>query len=148
MKIYRPIFFIMIFLLGSCQSHDQSEHHAFDKVKQDKESTDPTPEVVAKPIPQSSEKIIYIDSFQLFLSEMNRIILQNEAKIKSIKSTPNISIKLLKKVTVLEKSNNEIRSELDAYEIRKREEWNNFKQELRKKCSAINSDFSEMEAKK
>ncbi len=138
------ICFQVLMVFAACQSNDYNEHKAFDKVKLDKENHVVSVDTVT-PAPRK-EPIKYdcIDSFQLFESEVIRLITRNENKIKTIKGTPNVSMKLLKRVTTIEKANNEMRLLLTAYETKELERWLAFKLQMRTDLEMLNNDILEL----
>lgn len=144
--------FIGIFFI-SCESHEQKAD-AFEIVKEgkmspseeetlDKEVVVPTEKT--EPIAvKTVEPVIVIDEWTSFILETGKKIKRNENKIKEIKSTPDASSKLLKKVIVLEKDNNSLNQQIETYKQEEKVRWATFKAKINQDASTISLGLKEV----
>ena len=140
-KIVTACFSIMIFV--SCKSHEQKADGAFEIVKQEKllskDSNVISKEIIEEPKKaEPVKKIETQDEWTKFKMETEKKILSNEKKIKEIKVIPNADAKLLRKITSLEKDNNDLRRQLDQYSEDVKVKWENFK-------ATMNHDVNEID---
>lgn len=139
----------LVMMLASCQSHEQKADDAFDVVKQDKMLLKDS-NMSSKEIIQEPKKIEFVkksetpDEWTKFKFETEKKILTNEKKIKEIKSIPNANAKLLRKVTNLEKDNNNLRRQMDEYKEEVKVKWENFKVKMNHDVNEIGIELKDM----
>ncbi len=168
--IFRTTIFIVLalalmslFLFSSCESHEQTADDAFELVKQEKKdgtydstvivtdtlSTISTPQVV-KEQPVTSRNILIqkktenIDEWMLFKTEIEKKIIVNEKKITAVKSTSTTNSKLLKKLTILEKENNDLRRQMNEYTEEMKIKMETFKANLNQNVSNIDLEIKDL----
>lgn len=138
---------LLIFLLVSCESKEQKNDSAYDRFKkekmQPKDSTEELVQITKTTMPVS--KIKHQDEWSLFKLEIENKILKNEARIKEIKSTPNTNAKLLKKVTLLEKDNNDLRQQMIEYNDEAKAKWESFKTTINHNANEIDMELKDMQ---
>lgn len=130
-------------ILTSCQSHEQKIDDAFEIVKQEKliskDSVLDSVEIILETKKIEQVKIIdNVDDWSKFKTETEKKIITNEKKIKELKSIPNTDSKLLKKITNLEKDNNDLRKKMNVYKEEQKVQWENFK-------TMMNHDVNEID---
>jgi uncharacterized protein YlzI (FlbEa/FlbD family) len=133
-----------------CESHEQSAD-AFDSAKRPdvlemspNESGSMAEEVI--PVAEKTVPIVIktvapvaaVDSWVSFITEIEKKIKLNEHKIEEIKNTPDASSRLLKKVISLEKENNNLNQEIEAYKQEENVRWVTFKAKIYQEANAIN----------
>ncbi len=136
-------FFFSIIILVSCGSNEQKADDAFDRVRIEKmiltDSNIISKEGIAEQKKTTSfKKCENHDEWGKFKSETEKKILSNENKIVAMKSIPKASGKLIRKVTSLEKDNNDLRRQMDEYNEEVKVKWENFK-------VMINHDVNEID---
>jgi hypothetical protein len=72
------------------------------------------------------KKIETQDEWTKFKNEVEKKIHLNENKIKEIKGLPNTNAALLRKVTNLEKDNNDLKLRMDEYKEEMKVKWEMF----------------------
>jgi len=119
-------------ILVSCGSHEKKTDDAFDRVKKERMlSKDST--IISKaiaPEPKVSElvkKNENPDEWTRYKIETEKKIHANEIIIREIKALPKANASLLRKVTGLEKENNDLRVKMDEYNEEVKVKWENFK---------------------
>lgn len=132
--------FLSLLFLTSCQSHEQNTDEAFESFKEGKlmsEANDSSSK-------ETNDKLIKTDTiktgkikteiikenqneWEKFKLEIEKKILVNKNKIKEIKNIPGADTKLLRKVSSLEKDNNNLRKKMDEYKEEEKMHWENFK---------------------
>lgn len=146
------LLFFSVFILFSCKSHEQKADVAFELVKEEKMMPKDSDSVITKitePVDKKASsddrnKQENIDEWSKFKIETERKILMNENKIKKIKGIPNVNIELLRKVTFLEKDNNDLRMQLDEYNEEVKMRWEKFKEKINEDANQIGSELNEM----
>lgn len=135
--------FVTAMVLVSCESHEKPADDAFERVKEEKMISNDS-DIVSKEIIQEPKKTKLVkknaspDEWAKFKTETEKKIASNENKIKEIKGIPNANAKLLRKVTILEKENNDLRRQMDEYKEEVKVKWESFKQ-------TINHDVNEID---
>lgn len=136
-------------LIASCESREQKADDAFDRVKQAKEesagqgvlvteiSKQPTASVTIK-------KIEKPDEWTAFRGETEKKVAANDTLIKAIKSNPNSSSKMLKKLANLEKDNNDLRKQLDEYREEVKVKWETFKANMNEQANEIEVELKDI----
>jgi len=136
-----------LFILVSCESHEQKADDAFDIVKAEKLRIKDTI-VIENKIPETSTKVFSVKEIESdwskFKNEIEKKIFLNENIIKEIKSNPNVNAKLLKKVTSLEQDNNELRKKMDQYKEEVEVMWENFKTEINHSVNDIGIELKDI----
>ena len=125
---------LLVLFVVSCVSHQQKPDDAYDRFKQKKMLTKDSV-VNNKKILQDAlktdvtvvKKKETTDEWALFRIEIERKIHANENKISEMKSIQNASANLLKRVSVLENNNNDLRKQLDEFNEEVKVKWESFK---------------------
>lgn len=138
--------FILSITLNSCESKVQSANSAFEQIQEDKKTEKDSifiiKEVIQEPKKIKKEKAVeMVDGWTLFKMEMENTILQNESLVKELKSIPNTNSKLLKKITYLEKDNNDLRKEIDDYKLAEKNNLEIFQSKLRLNANDIKTEL-------
>ena len=168
--IFRTTIFIALalalmslFLFSSCESHEQTADDAFELVKQEKKagtydtisivndtiSSVSKPQVV-KETPVISKVVIVqkkaenLDEWTVFKLEVEKKILNNESKIKVVKSNSSSNSKLLKKLITLEKENNDLRRQMNEYAEEMKIKMETFKANLNQNVSNIDLEIKDL----
>ena len=136
-------------ILVSCASHGQKGDDAFERVKEEKMLPKDS-NAISKEIIEEPKKIEPIkknetqDEWTKFKIETEKKIISNENKIKAIKIIPNTNAKLLRKVTSLEKDNNDLRRQMDEYKEEVKAKWENFKATMNHDINEIDIELKDM----
>lgn len=139
-------------LLFSCESKEQNMDDAFAQVKEEKmlleDSINDSQEIVEDSI-TTVVKIqqVTINEWSSFMLEIEKKINRNEQTIKAIKSIPNYSVKLFKKVATLEETNNNLKIKIKDYQEDEKLKMENFKQTIHLEAQEIDSQLNEMTLK-
>lgn len=140
-----------LMILASCESHEQKADDAFERVKEEKMEPQPKDSnVTSKEIIQTSKKITTIkkienlDEWSKFKAETEKKILVNENQIKEIKDTPSLNAKSLRKVTRLEKENNDLRKQMDEYREEAKMTWEKFKAKMDHSVNEIDIELKDL----
>ncbi len=147
-KTYLSAFFFAL-LLTACESHEQKPDEAYKKVKWDKTQSEEAPAIIKATVPKTVQpaeikKIDMPTEWQTYRIEMENRIKATEAKIEDIKATANLKAKDLKKLSVLEKSNNDLRNELNEFNREVKIQWESFKMEMAEVMGQIDTDLQEL----
>jgi len=148
-----------ILILYSCESHVKKADDDFTLYKenkmQQKEIVPITKEITPEPkkIVQESKKIdpepkrmhhekksVNLDAWTIFKSQTIEKICANETEIEKLRNSPTANAKMLKKVSALEKENNDFRRQMDEYNQKMKVSFENFK-------TAINHHVDEIDIK-
>lgn len=135
----------MIFI--SCGSHEQKPDDAFDRVKKERMISNDS-NFVSKEIIQESMKTEVVkktenpDEWTRFRIETEKKIHLNEKKIKEIRSLPNADASLLRKVSNLEKDNNDQRIRIDKYNEEVKAKWEMFKASMNHNVNEIGIELN------
>jgi hypothetical protein len=143
--------FITLTLL-SCESHEQKADEAFEKVKAEKSMPMDTvfieKEFIAEP--KKAKEMVkneVQDEWLKFKTETEKKIIVNEILIKQIKNTPNLSVKLIRKLLRLEKDNDDIRNQMEEYQIKLKEVWSDFKLKTIANVANIDAELKDLRVK-
>ena len=140
---------LLVMILVSCASHGQKGDAAFERVKEEKmlpkDSNAISKEIIVEPKKiEPIKKNETQDEWTRFKIETEKKIISNENKIKAIKITPNTNAKLLRKVTSLEKDNNDLRRQMDEYKEEVKAKWENFKATMNHDINEIDIELKDM----
>ena len=139
-------------LLFSCESKEQNMDDAFAQVKEEKmlleDSINDSQEIVEDSI-TTVVKIqqVKINEWSSFMLEIEKKIILNEQTIKTIKSIPNYSVKLFKKVATLEETNNNLKIKIKDYQEDEKLKMENFKQTIYLEVQEIDNQLNEITLK-
>jgi hypothetical protein len=136
---------LALFILTSCESHEQKLNDAFDRFKEEKMmSTDDKGVIKETAIKTDKLEPVKIkentDEWVNFKIHIEKIILTNENKAKKIKQSPETNVKLLKRISRLEKDNVDLKRQLKEYE-------EEVKLNLEKFKKKINDEVNDMDSK-
>ncbi len=140
---------LIAILLFSCESKEQNIDDAFAQVKEEKmllaDSINDAQEIVEDSI-TTVVKIqqVTINDWTDFVLEIDKQIKKNEQTIVAIKSIPNYSIKLLKKVTSLEETNNNLKIKIAEYQENEKLKKKDFKEAIHLEAIEIDAQLKEM----
>lgn len=144
-------FALMIFV--SCESPDHKTDDAFEQVKEEKmmakDSFNPQKEITKVETKVATKVEIItknesVDEWKKFKFETEKRILMNENKIKEIKGIPDSNTKLYKKVTTLEKDNNDLRKQMDEYNEEMKMKWESFKVKINHEVNQIGIELQDI----
>ena len=138
---------LSVILLVSCKSHEQKTDDAFEQIKEEKKLTNDSDKInnamvvekskvlpdSGKVIPQTKKAIP--DERTQFKIETTKKIETNQSKIKQMKASPDAGMS--RKVTSLEKDNNNLMIKMDEYNKDEKMKWELFK-------ANINQDVNEI----
>ena len=139
-------------LLFSCESKEQNMDDAFAQVKEEKmlleDSINDSQEIVEDSI-TTVVKIqqVTINEWSSFMLEIEKKIILNEQTIKTIKSIPNYSVKLFKKVATLEETNNNLKIKIKDYQEDEKLKMENFMETIHLEAQEIDNQLNEMTLK-
>ncbi len=144
-------FFLIIFV--SCESPEQKTDDAFEHVKEEKmiakdsfnadnETTKMVTKLAAKV--EVVTKNESVDEWKKFKLDTEKRILMNENKIKEIKGIPDSNPKLYRKVTTLEKNNNDLRRQMDEYNEEMKVKWESFKVKINHDVNEIGIELQDI----
>lgn len=138
---------LIAIFMSSCESRQQKPDDAFERVKQVRMmSTDSS--FVSEEIIQESMKTEPVkkseiqDEWTKYKNEMEKKIRANENKIKEIKGLPDVNDALLRKVTVLEKTNNDLRVKMDEYKEEVKVKWETFQASMNHNVNEIEIELN------
>jgi hypothetical protein len=146
-----PICFAVL-ILYSCESHVKKADDDFSLYKENKmqsqETISTTKEITQAPkkIDQEPKRADQVrknespDEWTLFKRVTDKRIQANEKKIEALRNNPTENAKVLKKVSALEKDNNNLRSQMDEYNEKMKVSFDKFK-------TTINHDVDEIDIK-
>jgi hypothetical protein len=123
---------LTVALIASCGPRVQKPDDAFTLVKKERMLSDDS-SFVSKEVIQASMKTLPakniepVDEWTKFRLETEKKIHSNENSIQKIKSLPGISNSLRKKLTNLEKDNNNLKMSLNEYPEEVKAKWEAFK---------------------
>jgi len=126
--------YLSVGIFTACKPHEQKTDDAFEQVKEEKELTNDSDiindammlqKTKLKSVP-AAKKIIR-DEQTLFRIETVKKIQNNEKQIKVIKAFPDANAGLNKKITSLEKENNNLTITMDEYKKDEKLRWELFK---------------------
>lgn len=140
-------FSLLIFV--SCESPEQKTDDAFELVKEEKMMAKDSfnPQKEATKVTTKVEIITKnesIDEWKKFKLETEKRIVMNENKIKEIKGIPDSNPKLYRKVTTLEKNNNDLRKQMDEYNEEMKLKWESFKVKINHDVNEIGIELQDI----
>jgi hypothetical protein len=129
-------------LFSSCESREQNTDDAFEIIKEEKmlsnDSNYVLKAMLQEPVKTKlSKNIEKPDEWTAFNIEIENKILNNEKKIIEMKKKSNSNSNLLRKVINIEKTNNDLRNQMNDYKEEVKLKWETFK-------SSINHDVDEI----
>lgn len=137
-------------LFCSCESHEQKADDAFENFKEDKMNLKDTI-IIEKLVPSTENQINKIEKlseFEKFKKEIEKKVLANENKIKTIKLTPNPNSKLFKRVLSLENDNKNLKNQFDLYQEELKKNFETFKNKLNLDVNEIDSELTALSSEK
>ena len=140
--------YFLAMILISCESHEQKVDDAFNHIKEEKMLKNDS-NVISKALFQEKIKTKPVikndqDEWVKFKIETEDKILKNEAKIKEIKSIPDMGMGLNRKVAHLEKDNNDLRMEMDEFKEETKVRWENFKLKMDHDANEIGIELKDI----
>lgn len=140
---------LLINILPACDSKDQKTDEAFERVKEEKMSSNNSGVNNSDTIKEETKtklekKVDNCDEWAEFKSETESKILINERKIKEIKNLPNTNGKLFRKVVFIERDNDDLRDQMIQYNKETKERWEKFKMKINQNVSDINLELKEI----
>lgn len=120
--------------LFACESHEKKADDAFEIAKAERGLTKETDTNKKAEVITS---VKYQSEWSKFKMAIDKEILSNEKRIKDLRSIPNASSSMLKKVSFIEKENNNLKKQMDVYNEEVKLKWENFK-------VALNHDLNEI----
>lgn len=142
--------FLMPLILFSCESQEQNIDDAFAEVKKEKmfleDSINDSQEMVNDSLKTTVVQIqqITVNNWTVFIQELDKKIIKNEQIIAALKSTPNYSIKLLKKVASLEENNSDLKRKVTEYQNDEKLKMEDFKKTILIETKEIDTQLNEM----
>jgi|GEM_PF-2361630 len=138
--LYKSV--IAIVLLASCESHEQKSDEAFNQFKVEKTTIkdsiyvykDTTTSVEKNQPLKKHEKI---DEDVKFRKGLENSVHTNELVIKKLKATPNMNIKILKKIVHLEEVNNNLIKQLNEYDEEAKKNRTSFEEKINQEVSEL-----------
>lgn len=154
MNIHKFLIFatscVIALILNSCESHEQKADDAFDAFKIKKAIIKDSVIIInnnTNQEPPKTEIVIkkeIVDEWTKFKIDIENKIIANDKKIKEIKSIPNLSAKLLRKVKGLEKDNNDLRRQIDEYKEEVKVKWEQFKTDINHGTDEISIELKDL----
>jgi phosphoribosylaminoimidazole carboxylase (NCAIR synthetase) len=138
---------LFVILIMSCQSREQKTDDAFERVKKEKIQTNDSDKINNAMVVQKSkvipteknavpvEKNTISDERTQFKTETSKKIQTNQNKIKEMKSLPDAGLN--RKVTSLEKDNNELIIKMEEYNKAEKLKWELFKADMNQHVNEI-----------
>jgi hypothetical protein len=148
-------FFLSLMVLASCESHEKKTNDAFDNFKEEKMMSEDSI-MTGKEAAQEVNKVEPVkinenpDEWVKFKNEAEKRITTNENKIKKLKHMSDSDVKLFKKISHLEKNNDDLRRQLKEYEEEMKVNLEKFKERVMVDASEIDlklKDISKNEKK-
>jgi hypothetical protein len=141
-----PVFFLFLI---SCHSFEEKTDTAFEEAKVSKEFTDDSldmeteadlvPLLKTKPI-----KVVVIDPWTNYAKEIEKEIRTNEKSIADLRAASGSNAKEFKKIASLEKSNQELQSNLIEYKQIFESNMEKFKSQMRLDLTELEQDLKEL----
>jgi hypothetical protein len=134
-------------MITSCGSRTQKPDDAFDKVKKVRMLTKDssfTTDIVLKESMKTEpvKKTESLDEWTTYKNEMEKKIQLNEKKIKEIRGLTNANKGLLRKLTNLEKANNDLKIKMAEYNEEVKVKWEKFKASLDQNVNEIDIELN------
>jgi len=138
---------LIAIFISSCGSHQEKPDDAFERVKQVRMMSTDSSFVSEKVIQESMKtepikKNEILDEWTKYKNEMEKKIHSNENKIKEIKGLPDANDGLLRKVAVLEKTNNDLRVKMDEYKEEVKVKWEMFQASMNHNVNEIEIELN------
>lgn len=152
-KIIREVMQLIIAIhIVSCTSHEQKNDAAFDRVKEKKQITNDSTIVnnaMTKQIVKTKSIAVSVKSDDRtdFKNETSKLILNNEEKIKEIRTIPDPSGAMYRKVSGLEKENDNLSILLDQYNKEEELKWVIFKTSMYQQVNDIKVELKTIKIK-
>ena len=129
-------------LFTSCNSSSRKIKNAEDKVLDAKEA------VIDTKIDLTQARQVSVNEFQQFKTDFQNLISSNEKKIAGLKlsiadASQKNKVQFGKKLSVLEKRNNELKIKLAEYEKDETDQWKAFKLEFKHDMDELGKAFSD-----
>jgi hypothetical protein len=125
---------------NACQSHEQKANDAFEAVKEGKlsasnniEKRSPTETAVN----QSAKKPFVLNEWDQYKIEIEAKLVDNEIKIRKLKSKEGVEAKLFKKINALEKENTLMRLQMNEFNSETNNRLEKFKSEMNDQLKSI-----------
>ena len=138
---------ISIFLMISCGPRVQKPDDAFTLIKKERMLSDDS-SFVSKEVIQASMKTQPVkksetaDEWTKFKVETEKKIKQNTNNIQKIKEMPDMNNNMRKKLTSLEKDNNNLKMSLDEYPEEVKAKWEAFKSSMNHNANEIGIELN------
>jgi len=148
------LFLLVIFIVGSCSSNEPVSEEDFNKVKERKLASKDTSILNALktvvPIKLKVTKVIipekdHLIEWDIFKQEAETKIRLNEIKIAELKKDSKSNSKESRKISLLEKRNNDLRIRLDRYREDLKVMWENFKTDMNHDVNGIEIELKDMD---
>jgi len=149
-----------VFILYSCESHVKKADDDFELYKENKmhhqESVSNIKEITPEPkkIVQESKTVVQVtknenlDEWTIFKRLTNKKIHTNEIEIEKLRNSPAVNAKMLKKVSALEKENNDFRRQMDEYSEKMKVSFENFKTTINHQVEEIDIKLKDIDTQK
>ena len=140
---------LSLFILFSCESPDQMSDAAYEKVKEEKlkskDSNTNIHDLIQEPVKTLvDKKNENQNDWSKFKIEVENKMRWNENRIKEIKNRSNTDVKLFKKMTVLEKENNEILIQLIEFNEDAKTRWEKCKLKVDQNLTEMSIELKEI----
>lgn len=146
---------LSVMIITSCGSHVKKTDDAFDLVKKDRMMSNDS-NFVSKKIIEESMKTEIVkknenqvvkenetpDEWTKFKLETEKKIRQNENKIKEIRGLADLNASLRRKVTNMEKDNNDLKIRMDQYKEEVKVKWEMFQASMNHNVNEINIELN------
>ena len=130
----------------SCESHEQKADVSDSSIVKSILPIDTNSNTLIE-APKKADPIMKnetLSDWEKFKIETEKKIVANENKIKEIKSIPNENAQLFRKVSSLEKDNNDLRKQMDDYNLDEKARWGKFKLKMNQDVTDIGNELSDM----
>ena len=138
---------IAVIVLASCESHEQKADEAFNQFKDQKMAAKDTIKVskdttvIVVENNQPLKKYEKIDEDEKFNKAIQASVRANELIIKKLKTTPNMSIKTLKKIVNLEEANSNFAKQLSDYDEEAKKNRKVFEEKIKQEVSELEANL-------
>ncbi|MDI1355513.1 MAG: hypothetical protein PSX36_11365 [bacterium] len=128
--------------LSSCESPLQKADDPFEIVKKERmlmrdslSVSQPTagPQAKADPPKETDCR----SDWDKYKSETDKLLANNENKIKSLKNAPSLNAKILHRIAGIEEDNNRLRKQMDEYKEQAKLSWETFKTSMNHEVNNI-----------
>jgi len=147
---------VTVLMLTSCVSHVQKADDAFDRVKKERMLTDDSSfttqeimdESMKTELVKKKQDVEKQDEWTRFKLETEAKIHTNENRIIEIRARKDLAHSLRRKVTGLEKDNNELRKRMDEYKEEVKVQWEMFKASMDHNVNEIDIELKAIKMNK